>query len=332
LTNTSPSPLMSGSINFQASLNPFEDFSNLLAALPCANEPARHSLKALRGGSNLGRLDDIVIFLAGWQGKTKPVITRPLVAIFAGNHGMALNHISPRALDETKRRVAQFSASNAVINKICTAHDLGLRIYDLALDYPTEDITKDAAMDIRGCAATMAFGMEAIAGGTDLLALGDVGFGNENMAYALVSALFGDSLDHWLGDETEIGEGNGIKREAVQTALDRHQKHFDDPFEILRCLGGREFAALVGAILAARMEKIPVILDGFVVCAAAAVLHKITPAALDHCLAGHLSKWPGHRRLLEILDKKPLLDLEINANEATGAALAAGLVKAATLC
>jgi len=312
--------------NAPISLTPFDDFRDLLSNLPTVDEKPMDSGNKQQEPNPLGRLGEIAVWFAGWQGKAKPVISRPMVAIFAGNHGVA-QHINPLAIEETKQRVAQFGEGKAAINKICSAQDLGLKIYDLALDYPTEDITKNAAQDMRSCAATMAFGMESIAGGTDLLALGDVGVGNEIVACALVMGLVGGTIDDWLGDQ-----GSEKERELITTALAKHQEHLDDPMEVLRHLGGREFAALVGAILAARMEKIPVILDGFAVCAAAAVLHQINPSALDHCLAAHLTTHPGHRRLLEILGKKPLLDLELKSGEAMGAALAAGIVKAAVSC
>ena len=115
-------------------------------------------------------------------------------------------------------------------------------------------------------------------------------------------------------------------------ALACHAGHLSDPLEVLRRLGGREIAAMAGAILAARMQKVPVIVDGFVSTAAAAVLHAMDPQALDHCLFGHVSAEPGHIRALETMNKVPLLALGMRLGEGTGAALAAGIVKAAAEC
>lgn len=188
-------------------------------------------------------------------------------------------------------------------------------------------------MDERACAATMAFGMEAIAGGTDLVCLGEMGIGNTTVAAALCMGLFGGEAEDWVGPGAGAsGECFERKLNCVRRAVGLHKDHLDDPFEVLRRLGGREFAAIIGAILAARMEKIPVILDGFAVTAAAAVLFKAEPAALDHCLVGHLSAEPGHGLLLQKLGKKPLLNFGMKLGEGTGAALAAGIVKAAALC
>jgi nicotinate-nucleotide--dimethylbenzimidazole phosphoribosyltransferase len=116
---------------------------------------------------------------------------------------------------------------------------------------------------------------------------------------------------------------------AVATAVAFHRAHLGDPLEVLRRLGGREIAAMVGAILTARMSRVPVIVDGYVATAAAAVLHKLEPSALEHCLFGHVSAEPAHARALSEMGKKPLLDLGLRLGEGTGAALAAGIVKAA---
>jgi len=229
--------------------------------------------------------------------------------------------------------VDNFAAGGAAINQICVTHDLGLKIFDLALEVPTGDITQEAALSERDCAATMAFGMEAIAGGTDLLCIGEMGIGNTTIAAAIFTALYGGSAAEWVGPGTGA-EGEGLKRkiDAVERAIELHKDHLKDPLEILRRLGGREIAAMAGAILAARMEKIPVIIDGYVATSAAAILHAANPTALEHCLIGHVSAEPGHIKALEKLGKTPLLALGMRLGEGTGAALAAGIVKSAAAC
>jgi nicotinate-nucleotide--dimethylbenzimidazole phosphoribosyltransferase len=213
------------------------------------------------------------------------------------------------------------------------SQDLGLKVIDLALQLPTGDITEEPALTERDCAATMAFGMESIAGGTDLLCIGEMGIGNTTVAAAICHGLYGGAAADWVGPGTgAVGEGLKRKIEAVEKAVAFHKPHLIYPLELLRRLGGREIAAMAGAILAARMERIPVILDGYVTGAAAAVLHAANPAALDHCIAGHVSAEPGHGLLLEKLGKKPLLTLGMRLGEGTGAALAAGIVRTAALC
>ncbi|KQZ96602.1 nicotinate-nucleotide--dimethylbenzimidazole phosphoribosyltransferase [Mesorhizobium sp. Root157] len=314
---------------------PFDDFRNLLASLPAADANAEATVREMfaktdRPEGSLGRIEDIAAWLAAWTGRARTSVTRPLMAIFAGNHGVVRHDVSPRPVDATAAAVELCAAGGAAINQVCLTFDLGLKAFDLALHIPTGDITTEAALDERGCVATMAFGMEAIAGGSDLLCLGDLGVGNSTVAAALFAALFGGTGADW------VGPGSGAdaammarKAGAVDAALAFHGSHLKDPLEALARVGGREFAAIAGAILAARTQRIPVLIDGFAATAAAAVLYKANPVSLDHCLLASLSPEPAHRRAAELLGMKPLLDLGIGHGEGVGAALAAGLVKAA---
>lgn len=316
---------------------PFDDFRTLLANLPGADRAAVEAVRARDGEltkprGSLGRMEALAEWLAAWTGRA-PAVNRPLVAVFAGNHGVTEEGVSPFPSDVTAQMVSNFAAGGAAINQICVAYDLGLKVFDLALEVPTGNITKEAAMDERTCAATMAFGMEAIAGGTDLLCIGEMGIGNTTIAAAMCHGLYGGEAEDWVGPGTGAeGEVLSRKIEAVKAAVALHKAHLSDPLEVLRRLGGREIAAMAGAILAARVERIPVIIDGYVATAAAAVLHKANPAALDHCLIGHVSAEPGHARVIAKLDKTPLLAMGMRLGEGTGAALAAGIVKAAALC
>ncbi|MGV2128782.1 nicotinate-nucleotide--dimethylbenzimidazole phosphoribosyltransferase [Agrobacterium vitis] len=316
---------------------PFDDFRVLLRDLP---GPDSQALVAARDRDrqltkppgSLGRLEEIAMWLAAWSGRA-PAVNRPLVAIFAGNHGVARHGITPFPSSVTQQMVENFAAGGAAINQICVAHDLGLKIFDLALDYPTGDITVEPALSERDCAATMAFGMEAIAGGTDLLCLGEMGIGNTTIAAAINLALYGGSAEDWVGPGTgSQGEMLDRKIAVVKQAVEFHRDHLSDPLEVMRRLGGREIAAMAGAILAARMERIPVLIDGYVATAAAALLKAANPSALDHCLIGHVSAEPGHLKAIDKLGKTPLLALGMRLGEGTGAALAAGIVKAAAAC
>jgi nicotinate-nucleotide--dimethylbenzimidazole phosphoribosyltransferase len=316
---------------------PFDDFRELLRNLPGPDTAAvaaarERDAQLTKPSGALGRLEEIAFWLAAWTGRA-PQVTRPLVAIFAGNHGVTAQGVSPFPSSVTAQMVENFAAGGAAINQICVANDLGLKIFDLALEVPTGDISTEAAMDERTCAATMAFGMEAIAGGTDLLCLGEMGIGNTTIAAAIFYGLYGGSAVDWVGPGTG-SEGDVLARKiaVVETAVALHKAHLDDPLELLRRLGGRELAAMAGAILAARMERIPVLIDGYVATAAAAVLHAVNPSALDHCLIGHVSAEPGHMAAIEKLGKTPLLALGMRLGEGTGAALAAGIVKAAAQC
>ena len=229
--------------------------------------------------------------------------------------------------------VANFTHGGAAINQICKTFDISLKVYELALEQPTGDITKEPALDERSAAATMAFGMEALASKPDVLCLGEMGIGNTTAAAAIYHALYGGEAEDWVGRGTGVDD-EGLKRkaEAVRKAVTLHRAHLEDPLEVLARLGGREIAAMAGAILAARVQKTPVVLDGFVVCSAAAVLHAIDAAALDHCLAGHVSAERAHAEALRRINKTPLLNLGMRLGEGTGAALAIAVLKAAVAC
>lgn len=316
---------------------PFDDFRELLRNLPGPDSAALvtardRDAQLTKPPGALGRLEEIAFWLAAWTGRA-PAVNRPLVAIFAGNHGVTRQGVTPFPSSVTAQMVENFAAGGAAINQICVSHDLGLKVFDLALEYPTGDITEEAALSERDCAATMAFGMEAVAGGTDLLCIGEMGIGNTTIAAAINLALYGGTAEEWVGPGTG-SQGAVLARKiaAVEKAVALHGDHLSDPFEVLRRLGGREIAAMAGAILAARMQKIPVIIDGYVATTAAAILKAANPAALDHCLIGHVSAEPGHMKAIEMLGKTPLLALGMRLGEGTGAALAAGIVKAAAAC
>jgi nicotinate-nucleotide--dimethylbenzimidazole phosphoribosyltransferase len=314
---------------------PFDDIRALVGAMPgpdaaaVARVRARDAVLTKPPGS-LGRLEEIAEWLAAWQGRAPPAVSRPLVAIFAGNHGVARRGVSAYPAEVTVQMVENFRRGGAAINQLCVASDLSLKVYDLALEQPTGDITAGPAMDERDCAAAMAFGMEAIAGGVDLLAIGEMGIGNTTVAAAILAALFGGEPGDWVGPGTGVDrDGLARKRDAVAAALAFHRGHLSDPLEVLRRLGGREIAAMAGAVLAARMGRVPVIVDGFVATSAVAVLHALDKRAVEHCLFAHVSAETAHGRALAALGVRPLLDLGMRLGEGTGAALAAGIVKAA---
>ena len=318
--------------------SPFDSIRDLIAMMPPASEAARAAVAArdiqlTKPPGALGRLEELVAFLAAWQGKAEPTLDHPLVAIFAANHGVAAKGVSAFPPSVTRAMLENFAAGGAAINQICAAYGVGLKVFELALDIPTKDITEAPAMEAAAAAATFAFGMEAIAGGVDLLCVGEMGIANTTVAAAIYHGLYGGAAADWVGRGTGVDEA-GLKRKiaAVEAAVALHRPFLDDPLELMRRLGGREIAAMAGAIVAARMQNIPVVLDGYVACAAAAILHAIDPRALEHCLAGHVSAEGAHAEVLRRLGKKPLLDLGLRLGEGSGAALAAGVLKAALAC
>ncbi len=316
------------------SASPFDDFRDLVNLTPGPDEAAvaawrERDAQLTKIPGSLGRLEEITELLAAYTGKIPPKVEKPLVAVFAATHGITAQGVSAFPAEVTRQMVANYANGGAAINQICMSSDLGLKVFELALDYPTPDISVVDAFDEAGCAATMAFGMEALAGGTDLLCFGEMGIGNTAVASAIYLALFGGTAADW------VGPGTGVTGPALQNKIDvvaRTVKRLngeDDPLQILRRIGGREIAAMVGAILGARHQKVVVVIDGFVTTAAAAIVFAMNPAAIDHCIFAHVSAEPAHRRVLEKLGKEPLFDLGMRLGEGTGAAIAASLIRSA---
>jgi nicotinate-nucleotide--dimethylbenzimidazole phosphoribosyltransferase len=321
-----------------AASRPFDDIRALIGQMPKADKAARAAAREreaelTKPAGSLGRLEEIAEWMAGWQASARPHVDNPLVAVFAGNHGVVAQGVSAYPASVTGAMVANFTAGGAAINQICKTFDISLKVYELALEQPTGDITREPALDEKACAATMAFGMEALASEPDLLVLGEMGIGNTTPAAAIYHALYGGEAEEWVGRGAGVDD-NGLRRkaDAVRAAVARHEAHLGDPLEILARLGGREIAATAGAILAARMRRTPVLLDGFVACSAAAALLALDDSALDHCLAAHVSAERAHRHVLKLLGKTPILDLGMRLGEGSGGALAVAVVKAAVAC
>ncbi len=312
-----------------------DEVRGLLARLPGPDRvaearAAEREARLTKPAGALGRLETIAAWVATWQGRHPPRIDRVLACVFAGNHGVAARGVSAYPAEVTAQMVANFEAGGAAINQICAAVGAHLEVLPLALDTPTADFTAAPAMSEGDCVAAFVAGMEAVADGIDLLCLGEMGIANTTAAAALACALFGGDAEDWAGPGTGVdAAGLGRKAAAIELAMAHHGDALGDPLEALRRVGGRELAAIAGAALAARLRRVPVLLDGYVSTAAAAVLEAASPGALDHCLVAHLSAEPGHRRLAEALNKRPLFDLAMRLGEGTGAALAVAVVRAA---
>ncbi len=315
-----------------------DEIRALLRALPgpdvdAGAAAAGRQARLTKPAGSLGRLEDLAEWLATWQGRHPPQLERPYAAVFAGNHGVAARGVSAYPAAVTQQMVQNFISGGAAVNQLCGLADADLRVYELALDEPTRDFTEAPAMDEDDCVRALAYGMMAVEQGIDVLALGEMGIANTTSAAAICCALYGGEAADWVGRGTGIDdEGLTRKIAVVDQAVAAHREAMSDSFEVLRCLGGLEIAAIAGAVIAARLARTPVVLDGYTCTAAAAVLHAAHPQALDHCLVAHRSAEPGHRRLLEKLGKAPLLDLGMRLGEASGAMLAVLVLKAACAC
>ncbi|MET0248799.1 MAG: nicotinate-nucleotide--dimethylbenzimidazole phosphoribosyltransferase [Sphingobium sp.] len=312
-----------------------QDFKAALDDLPRPDKAAIAAAAARQAqltkpAGSLARLEDIALFLAGWQGRERPYIDRAQAIVFAGNHGVAVHGVSAFPPAVTAQMVANFEAGGAAINALARAAGLDLKVVALDLDRPTADFLSAPAMTEAECLAALGAGARAVAEGIDLLVLGEMGIANSTAAAALCARSFGGSAADWIGPGSGV-DGAGLSRKAqvVDAALAFHRDAPMTAFETLRRVGGREIAAIAGAVLEARRRRIPVVMDGFICCSALAPLAMAQPAITDHLIAGHCSAEPGHARLLDALGLDPLLRLNMRLGEGSGAAVAVQVIRAA---
>jgi len=322
-------------------MSDFTSFSELRAAcldLPHGNQAASSAVAAreatlTKPPRSLGRLEDLVAWLALWQGFAPPRLERVEILVFAGNHGVTRLGVSAYPAEVTAQMVTNFSSGGAAINQLARAGGAALRVMPLALDEPTADFTERPALSEDEFLDAISAGYRAVSADCNLICLGEMGIGNTTAAAAIAAALFGGGGARWAGRGTGVDEaGLTRKRATIDRALSRHRDALHEPLRVAAALGGRELAAIMGAVLAARRLRIPVLLDGFVCTAAVAPLAKLRADALAHTLAAHVSAEAGHRLLLDELKLKPLLDLDMRLGEASGAALALNILRAALAC
>lgn len=313
-------------------------FRRILADLPAPDEAARAGAAArnrqlTKPPGALGRLEELAQWYAAWRGDARPRIARPQSLVFAGNHGVVARGVSAFPAEVTAQMVANFAAGGAAINQLAREFGAGLSVHPIELDRPTADFTQGPAMREAEVVAALAIGWEAVDPQADLLVTGEMGIGNTTSAAAIALALYGGDAAEWVGRGTGVDDAGLVRKaEVVEAGLRANPGAADDPLTALAALGGRELAAMAGAIAGARARRIPVILDGFICTSAAAVLERAEPGALDHAIAGHLSAEAGHGALLRQLGKEPLLSLGMRLGEGTGAALAIGVLRAAVAC
>ncbi|XAT61594.1 nicotinate-nucleotide--dimethylbenzimidazole phosphoribosyltransferase [Rhodobacteraceae bacterium Araon29] len=321
-----------------ASFSSLAEFFSVLQQAPEIDSQALEAARDRNGQLTkppgaLGRLEDLAIWYAGWRGTPKPQLTAPQVVIFAGNHGVTAQGISAFPAEVTEQMVLNFQSGGAAINQLSSCFGARLDVHALQLDRPTADFTQGPAMSEDECVEALKTGWAAVDKTSDLLVTGEMGIGNTTSAAAIALALYGGSGADWAGRGTGVDDA-GLSRKAkvIEAGLNANPQAAGNGLEALRCLGGRELAAMVGAIAHARMLRIPVILDGFICTAAAASLAHAVPGALDHAVAGHVSAEAAHKAILDQIDKKPLLSMDMRLGEGSGAALAISMLQAAVAC
>lgn len=311
-------------------------FHDALADLPdpdtaAAEHVAARAATVLRPPGALRRLDDLAVHVAGWHGTTRPEVTAPAVLVFAADHGVAAAGVSAYPAEVTAAMLAAVRAERATINALARSAGATLDVFDVGVGDPTGDIRTEPALSPDRFAAIVSTAVDAVdavvAAGADLLVVGELGIGNTTASAALPAVLLGgDSID-WVGRGTGIDD-DGLRRkcDAIDAARSRVAQ-VTDPVEVMREVGGAELVAMAAAVLRARHHRVPVVLDGYVATSAVLPLHVAGPGALAHCVVGHLSAEPGHRRLLDHLGLEPLLDLGMRLGEGSGAVAAIPLVR-----
>lgn len=315
---------------------PLADARDLIRSMPSGDEAAgqraRAELAARYGKpEDFGRLTALGSWLATWQRRTPPRVEKPVVAIFVGSHGLAGQGVSVSSSDGVRARLAELRAGKGAVNALAAQENATIRVFELGIEKPTASITQGPAMSPRECAATIAYGFEALAESPDCLALGVMGAGVGTAAAAVACALYGGDPGFWVrpgpGTSPDVARA---RAELVATALQRHRKETEDPLCALAALGGRELAACVGAITAARHQGVPVVLDGFATAVAAGVVKAIRPDGIDHCVAASMTLRPAHEAVLDRIAMKPLLDIGVMSGGAVGSTLALALIRAAS--
>jgi len=329
------------------------------AAVPPFDETAAaaaraHQEQLTKPPGSLGRLEELAVFFAGARGRFPAAApARARLYVFAADHGVTAEGVSPYPSSVTAAMVANFVTGGAAISVLTRGSDIELYVADVGVASPipgpaathprlitapvragTANFLREPAMSRAEAEHAIDVGArlatDAAREGVELLGAGEMGIGNTTAAAAVVAALTGAAAEDVVGRGTGV-DAAGLARKiaVVRGALVRHRPDRNDPVGVLAAVGGLEIAALAGLMLGAAARRVPVVVDGFISGAAALVAVRIVPRVRDYLCFSHLSAERGHRVVCEALDARPLLDLGLRLGEGTGAALAIDLVRAA---
>ncbi|MHB0915525.1 MAG: nicotinate-nucleotide--dimethylbenzimidazole phosphoribosyltransferase [Thermoleophilia bacterium] len=296
---------------------------------------------------SLGVLEELSIQLAGIQATGTPSISRKVIIVMAGDHGVVAEGVSAFPQEVTPQMVANFVGGGAGINVLARHAGAEVRVADLGVAVPvdiegviqckvragTDNMAAGPAMSREEAVQSLEAGIhiaeDEIAAGADLLGTGDMGIGNTTPSSAILTVISGADTETTVGRGTGIGaEALAGKRAVIRQAIEVNNPDPGDGVDVLAKVGGLEIGGLAGLILGAAANRVPVVIDGFISSAAALIAASIAPASKDYMIASHVSVEPGHKLLLEELGLKPMLFMNMRLGEGTGAALASSLVEA----
>ena len=304
-----------------------------------------HKTKPL---GSLGLLERIALRVGQIQGTLTPTLTRPTVLVFAGDHGVTAEGVSPYPQEVTRQMVLNFLAGGAAINVFARQHEMELFVIDAGVngDLPehprllkrkvargTNNFLREPAMTPEQCEQAISAGAEIARqmrqDGSNLLICGEMGIGNTSSASIILSQLGDFPVEHCVGPGAGLTNPGVKKKIDILQAAIAHHHLGDNPFQVLTTFGGFEIAMICGAYLQAAQERMVILVDGFISTSALLVASRLYPAVLDYCVFGHQSEEPGHRKMLELLRGEPLLRLNMRLGEGTGAVVAYPLLESA---
>ncbi len=297
----------------------------------------------------LGRLEEIALQIGLIQNTLSPQLNKPTMLVFAGDHGIAASGVSPYPQAVTAQMVLNFLAGGAGINVFAKQNNMQLRVIDVGvnhqfvpnpnlidakIDMGTANFLHAPAMLLAQCEQAFARGAaiakQEINAGCNVLGFGEMGIANTSSASCLMSVLCNMPIEECVGRGTGLDDAGLINKTAIlKQAIQHHSIDNQDVMRVLATFGGFEIAMMAGAMLGAAEQKALLLIDGFIATAALLIASKLQPNILQYCVFAHCSGEVGHRKLLDYLGAKPLLDLGMRLGEGTGAALALPLVQAA---
>jgi nicotinate-nucleotide--dimethylbenzimidazole phosphoribosyltransferase len=297
----------------------------------------------------LGELENIALRIGLVQNTLSPTLNKPVIVVFAGDHGITQEGVSAYPQEVTYQMVMNFLNGGAAINVFCKQNKIGLRIVDAGVNYDfpegtemlidgkigkgTKNFLKEPAMSIKEAQKAIDFGAKIVkelhAEGSNIIGFGEMGIGNTSSASALLSIICGLPVEEAVGKGTGLDE-NGVHHKAtiIKSAI-QHHGELETPLKILATFGGFEIAQMVGAMLQAAELGMIIMVDGFIASAAFLVAHEIEPNIFDYAVFCHQSEEPGHKKMLNYLKAQPLLNLNMRLGEGTGAAVVYPVIEAA---
>jgi nicotinate-nucleotide--dimethylbenzimidazole phosphoribosyltransferase len=305
---------------------------------------------------SLGRLEALVVQLAGITGRTDAPVARRSIVVAAADHGVTRKGVSAYPADVTAQMVANFLVGGAAVNVLAAEVGATVVVVDAGVAGPipsvepdqrrggrlvsariragTADMTEGPAMTRSEALHAIRLGIDVVralrADGVDVVGVGEMGIGNTTAASAITAVLTGSPVELVTGAGTGVdADGRRRKIAAIERAIAVNGPDSTDPLGVLAAVGGLEIGVLVGVVVAAVGAGIPVVLDGFITGSAALVAAALQPAIVLRLMAGHRSPEPGHAVILDHLGLEPVLDLGLRLGEGTGAALTIGLLAAA---